>query len=126
MERYKAFARQAELPPITVATNVLIEVGGVVKMDVTRLAQISAREKEALAGQFSVPVGVIDKLVQRVASNSPPAADQLAQELRTAVIDYRFLQIEWDRYHPPRRPADQERCACSPASRRPCQSVGVI
>ena len=101
MERYKAFVRQAGLPPITLSTNILIEVGGVVKMDVTRLGQISVQEKEALAGQFSVPVGVIDTVVQRVASNSPPAADQLVQELRTAVIDYRFLQIEWDRFHPP-------------------------
>jgi hypothetical protein len=101
MKRYQAFVRQAGLPLITVTTNVLIEVGGVVKIDVTALAQISVQEKEALAGQFSVPVGVIDTLVERLASNSPPAADQLVQELRTAVIDYKFLQIEWDRYHPP-------------------------
>ena len=101
MGRYKAFVRQADLPPITVTTNVIIEVGGVVKTDVARLAQLSMREKEALAGQFSVPVGVIDKLVERVATNSPPSADRLIQELRTTVIDYRFLHIEWDRYHPP-------------------------
>jgi hypothetical protein len=101
MERYKAFVRQADLPLITVTTNVLIEVGGVVKTDVARLAQLSIQEKEALAGQFSIPVGVIERLVERVASNSPPAADQLAQELRAAVIDYKFLEIEWDRFHPP-------------------------
>ena len=101
MERYKAFVRQADLPPITATTNVIIEVGGVVKADVARLAQLSMREKEALAGQFSVPVGVIDKLVERVATDSPPSADRLIQELRTTVIDYRFLHIEWDRYHPP-------------------------
>ena len=101
MNRYKAFARQTELPAITVATNVLIEVGGVASIDVARLAQLSTREKEALAAQFSVPVGVIDKLVQRLAGNPGPAADQIAQQLRTAVIDYKFLQIEWDRYHPP-------------------------
>ena len=101
MRRYQAFARQAELPLITVTNRTMIEVGGVVKIDVARLAQLSTQEKEALTGQFSVPVGIIDKLVERVASNSPPAADQLAQELRTAVIDYKFLQIEWDRYHPP-------------------------
>jgi hypothetical protein len=79
----------------------MLEVGGVVKTDATRLAQLSVREKEALAGQFGVPVAVIDKLVQRVASSSPPAVDQFAQELRTTVVDYRFLQIEWKGYHPP-------------------------
>ena len=101
MARYKAFARQAELPLVTTTNNTLLEVGGMVKTDTTRLAQLSVGEKEALAGQFGVPVGVIDTLVQRVASSPPPAADQFAQVLRTAVVDYRFLQTEWKRYHPP-------------------------
>jgi hypothetical protein len=101
MARYKAYARQAELPLITATNNAMLEVGGMVKTDTTRLAQLSVGEKEALAGQFGVPVAVIDKLVQRVASRPPPAADQFAQELRTVVVDYRFLQIEWNRYHPP-------------------------
>jgi hypothetical protein len=101
MERYKAFARQAQLPPVTVTNHTVLEVGGVVGVDTTRLAQLSTREKEALAGQFRVPIGVIAKLAQRAADSSPPAADQLAQEIRTAVVDYRFLQIEWEQYHPP-------------------------
>lgn len=101
MERYKAFARQTELPPITVTSNTVLKIGGAVKGDAAQLAKLSIREKEAMAGQFGVPVGVINKVVQRGASSSPPDADQLAQELRTAVIDYRFLQREWDRYLPP-------------------------
>jgi hypothetical protein len=101
MGRYKAFARQAELPTITVTNHAVLQVGGGVNTDATRLAQISKEEREALAGQFKVPVGVIDKLVQRPASSLPPPAGQLAQDIRTAVIDYRFLQIEWERYHPP-------------------------
>jgi hypothetical protein len=101
MRRYQAFARQAELPPITVTSETTIEVGGVVKTDTFRLAQISTAEKETLAGQFGVPAGVIAKLAQRASDNPPPAAAQFAQELRTAVIDYRFLQDEWGRYQPP-------------------------
>jgi hypothetical protein len=101
MKRYEAFARQAELPPITVTNNALLQVGGVVNTDATRLSHLSPQEKEALAGQFKVPVGVIDKLAQRFASSSLSAANQLAQEIRTAVIDYRFLKIEWEGYHPP-------------------------
>jgi hypothetical protein len=101
MERYKAFARQAELPPITITNHSVLEVGGVMNVDAARLAQLSKREMEALAGQFRVPVDVIDKLVQRLTPNSPPAPEQFAREIRTAVIDYRFLQIEWERYHPP-------------------------
>lgn len=101
MKRYEAFARQAELPSITVTTNALLQVGGVVNMDATRLPQLSTNEMEALAGQFKVPVGVINRLAQQFARSSPPAAGQLAQEIRTAVIDYKFLRIEWERYHPP-------------------------
>jgi hypothetical protein len=98
MERYKAFARQAEMPAITVTDKTTIEVGGGVKIDVRRLAQISSKEKETLAGQFGVPAGVIGKVAERAANNP---AEQFAQDIRTAVVDYRFLLGEWNRYHPP-------------------------
>ena len=101
MKRYEAFARQAEFPPITVTNNAVLQTGGAVDTGATPLARLSTREKEALAGQFQVPVGVINGLAQRLACSSPLAAEQLAQEIRTAVIDYRFLQVEWERYHPP-------------------------
>ncbi len=101
MRRYQAFARQAQLPVMTATNNTLLEVGGAVPTDVTRLAQLSPREKDSLAQAFDVPVGVIDNLLKRVGATSPSKPEQVAQELRTAVIDYRFLQIEWDRYHPP-------------------------
>lgn len=101
MKRYKAFARQAEMPVITATDRITFEVGSTVKTDIRRLAQLSISEKETLARQFKVPAGVIDKLVQRVSNSSQPGADQFAQELRTAVVDYRFLQNEWRRYNPP-------------------------
>jgi len=101
MARYKAFARQAKLPAITVATNGVLEVGDAARVDITRLGSFSTQQKEALADQFGVPVGVIDKVVQRVAGAPQPDAEHLAQGLRTAVIDYRFLKQEWDGYHPP-------------------------
>jgi hypothetical protein len=100
MERYKAFARQAEMPAILISNKTTIEVGGAVKTDLNRLAQLSDREKEALAGQFGVPVGVIGKVMERAATNASPGAAQVVQNIRTAVIDYRFLEGEWGRYHP--------------------------
>lgn len=101
MERYKAFARQAELPAITITNETTLDVGSSVKTDVTRLAQLSIQEMEALAEQFGVPVGVIGKVVQRAGNRPEPDAVQLARDIRTAVVDYRFLQGEWKRYHPP-------------------------
>jgi hypothetical protein len=101
MQRYKAFARQLQLPAIRANNNTLLEVGETAKADVAQLGDLSATEKEKLGKEFEVPVAVINKLVRRAATASPSSQDQFAQELRTAVIDYRFLQIEWGRYHPP-------------------------
>ena len=70
MERYKAFARQAELPVITVTDNTTLEVGGTLKADLNRLARLSVRDKEALAGQFGVPAGVIGKVANTL--RAPP------------------------------------------------------
>ena len=101
MERYQAFVRQAELPLITVTNNTMLGVGGAAKLDLTRLAQLTGEEQETLAGQFGVPVGVIEKVVQRAANGSRSGAGEFVQELRGAVIDYRFLLREWERYNPP-------------------------
>jgi hypothetical protein len=101
MERYKAFARQTEMPAITVTNNTTVEIGGAVKTDLTRLAQLSIPVKEALADQFRVPAGVIGKVADRTSTNSPPNTAQFIQDIRTAVVDYRFLQGEWQKYRPP-------------------------
>jgi hypothetical protein len=101
MKRYQAFARQAEMPVITATDKTTIEVGRPVKIDINRLAQLSSADKEALASQFGVPAEVIGGLLERTASNPPPSAVQFAQDIRTAVVDYRFLQGEWGRYNPP-------------------------
>jgi hypothetical protein len=100
MQRYQAFAREAELPLIEITNETTLAVGTAVKADTSRLAELSARDLAALAGQFAVPTAVIAKVIQRVAANSELRATRLAQELRTAVVDYRFLHGEWDRYHP--------------------------
>ncbi len=100
MRRYQAFARNAELPQIMVRDQTTIEVGEILKVDASRLAKLSIREVESLAGQFGVPAALITRLAQRVSPTPPPDAAQFARELRTAVIDHRFLQGEWGRYHP--------------------------
>ncbi len=101
MERYQAFARQAKLPTITVKNQTTLEVGGSIRTDLTRLARLSSQEKEALASQFQVPAGVISKVAENLGTNHPPNAAQFIQDIRTAVVDYRFLRGEWQRYHPP-------------------------
>jgi hypothetical protein len=101
MERYKAFVRQAKVPTIVVTNAAAIEVGGIVKTDIKRLGQLSDSDKTALASQFVVPADVVGKLMECAATNSAPDAGQIAQNVRTAVIDYKFLQREFEQYHPP-------------------------
>ena len=101
MRRYQAFARQAELPAMAGAGETTLSIGSAVKVDASRLADLPARDVEALAGQFRIPAPVIANVVQRLSRTAPASAAQLAQELRTAAVDYRFLQGEWERYHPP-------------------------
>jgi len=101
MRRYQAFARQAELPPITMISKTTLQVGSVLLTDTSRLTQLSTAEKETLASLFDVPTAVIAKVVHAASDQPVPAAAHLAKELRTAVVDYRFLQGEWSRYHPP-------------------------
>jgi hypothetical protein len=101
MRRYQAFARQAELPALVITGETTLEVGGALKIDAARLAQLSPQDQTSLASRFAVPTGVIAKLVQRISDNPASGASQFAGQLRTAVVDYRFLQGEWGRYHPP-------------------------
>lgn len=100
MKRYQAFARQTALPLIAVTSETTLKIGEAAGIDLARLAELSAEEKKALAAQFEVPAGVIVKVLQSAAANQPLAAAEVAGKLRLAVIDYRFLQQEWNRYHP--------------------------
>jgi hypothetical protein len=101
MERYKDFARQAKMPTIAITNAAVIEVGGIVKTDLKRLGRLSDSEKAALASQFGLPADVIGKLMDRATTNSALDPEQVAQNVRTAVVDYKFLQQEWGQYHPP-------------------------
>ena len=101
MRRYQAFARQAEMPPITVTSETTLQVGETTKIEISRLTQLTLQEKETLAGLFGVPAGVIAEVARQVSGQAAVGAAELARELRTAVVDYRFLRQEWGRYHPP-------------------------
>jgi hypothetical protein len=101
MRRYQSFAQQAELPPVSIVSKSTFVLGTTVKMHTCRLAQMPASDMDTLASQFAVPTAVIAKVVQKVSGTLAPSAAEFAESLRTAVIDYRFLRGEWDRYHPP-------------------------
>lgn len=98
---YQLFARQVSLPAIVVVDENTLAFGEGVKVNMRSLGPMSIREKKALAGQFEVPVEVLDKALRRASTKTQSNAAQWAQELRTLVIDYKYLQDRWNRYRPP-------------------------
>ena len=98
---YQVFAHHAQLPSITVVEKGTLLVGEEVKVDISRWDQLPGHQKRTLADQFDVPVSVVDKFLERFANNAQPNMERLGQELRTQVIDYKYLQEKWARYIPP-------------------------
>jgi hypothetical protein len=98
---YQVFAEHLALPAITVVDEATLDVDGKMKIDVSRLDQLTAQQKETLAGQFEVPVGVIDKLLGSVSNSVPADATQVAGKLRATIIDYKYLLERWIQYIPP-------------------------
>ena len=98
---YQIFAGQLALPVTTIVDETTLEIGGKMKIDVRRLDQVTLPQRETLAGQFEVPVGVVDKLWASLSNSVPADAAQMAGKLRTTVIDYKFLLERWTQYRPP-------------------------
>jgi len=98
---YQVFAGHLALPSIAVVGETTLEVGGMTKFDVSRLDRLTLTQKETLAGQFEVTVGVVDKLLASFSNPASTDAAQLAGKLRLAVIDYRYLLERWTQYRPP-------------------------
>jgi hypothetical protein len=89
---YQVFAHQLALPPIQAPDRSTLRLGEKVSVDIGGRAPLSKREKESLAGQFEVPVGVIDKILDRLTNNAVLDAGQAAEEFRAAMIDYKYLE----------------------------------
>jgi hypothetical protein len=104
---YRVFAAQASLPPIS---PIVIDIDGRVKLDLSQVLKISSSQMTLLAEQFAVPVAVLESFQTRWLTNALSDTEQLARELRTTIIDYRYLETRWTSYHPsPRGRKNQKR-----------------
>ena len=74
---YQVFAGQLALPAIIVVDETTLEIGGTLKIDVSRLDQFTTQQKETLAGLIEVPVGVADKLLKSFSNSAPADAAQV-------------------------------------------------
>jgi len=98
---YQVFAYRCTSPSMTVVNETTLEIGGKQMIDVSRLDQLATQEKETLAGQFDVPVGVVDNVLKSFAKQAPTDASEVAGKLRVTVIDYKYLLEKWNQYLPP-------------------------
>ena len=98
---YQVFAAQAQLPSISQIQIDTIEIGGRVKLNVGRALEFGPPQIAVLSEEFEVPRALLDKFQKRWLANPQANASQLAQDLRTTVIDYRYLKARWASYRPP-------------------------
>jgi hypothetical protein len=98
---YQVFAYQLRLPAITVSDTNMVVVAGRLGIQPTRVGQLSRQEIETLATLFGVPAGVLNQCFRSLANDLRLSAEVLAQDLRTTVIDYKYLVDRWNCYTPP-------------------------
>ena len=98
---YQLLESRTELPALEVAAKGTLKIGGRWTLELSRATELPAEQKQALAAQFEVPVAAFDKFLQRLASRQGLDAEQGAKELRTLIIDYRYLRDRWNQYRPP-------------------------
>ena len=98
---YQVLESRAELPAMEAAAKGTLKIGGRWTLELQRATELPAEQKQALAAQFEVPVAAFDKFLQRLASRQGLDAEQGAKELRTLIIDYRYLRDRWNQYRPP-------------------------
>jgi hypothetical protein len=96
---YTVFAAQLSLPRITVANERSLEIGGVKQLDFSGSNQNQATR--ALADQLQVPVAALNGLGQKLSADTHLKGKELADAFRNALIDYKFLEDRWNRFHPP-------------------------
>ncbi len=88
------------MPSITVVDQATIAVGGRMKIEVGRLDQLTAQQKETLAEWYAVPAGVVDKFLENFAQEGASDAARAAATFRSMVIDYKYLLQFWTKYPP--------------------------
>ena len=95
---YQVFAGGLALPSIIVVDQATLDVGVRMKIDVSRLDQLTAQQKEALADWYAVPAGVVDKFQENFAQEGSSDATRVAAKFRIMVIDYKYLLEFWTKY----------------------------
>jgi hypothetical protein len=98
---YQVFAAGLAFPSITIVDKNTLDVGGKLKIDVSRFGQLTRQQKDTLAGQFAVAASVVDKFQANWTNNVSIDPAQVAGKLRVMMIDCKYLLEQWTQYLPP-------------------------
>lgn len=96
---YQVFVAQMSLPAITAITNQTLSVGGLT-LGLSKADTIRLEEKNALTQRLQIPGEFFTALVQKLSANAQASGEELANQLRTSVLDYKYLSKKWAQYHP--------------------------
>jgi hypothetical protein len=95
------FSNTVVLPPIQVsAAGQIIRVGNLGTLALERLSALSAQEAKTTAAELGVPTGLVLRVARNASEVPQVKVEEVAGQLRAAVIDFRFLLAELTGYHP--------------------------
>jgi hypothetical protein len=92
---YKLIVDQTRLPSVTVADSATLEVRDEIRVSLTPPVRLTAEQQAALTNLLQVPIAVITNCLASLTNQPGAESQELAQKLRTAVLDYKFLASEW-------------------------------
>lgn len=87
--RYLCFSNTAILPPVHFsAADRTIRVGNLGALPIARLSALSTQEAKTAAAELGVPTGLVMRVAKRASEKPPIIAEEIARQLRAAVIDF--------------------------------------
>ena len=92
---FVSFSKSVVVTPIAVVSNMALQIGNSKPMVLTRVSgNPSKPDRKLVAMDLGVSAGVVDRLLDQFAQNPQIQISDLAQELRAATIEFRFLLAE--------------------------------
>jgi hypothetical protein len=99
--RYLWFSNHTSLTIQVFANDAIIHVGKSRTIKLKQLSAFSSSDAKAVAGELGVPVGLVNRVLRFCTEHPDAGAEEVAQQLRASVIDFRFLLAELSAYRPP-------------------------
>jgi hypothetical protein len=95
---YSFIAAQLSFPNIAAAGERVLQINGVARLDFA--APNETQVTSPLAAQLRIPLAALTGLIRQLANETALTGPELAASFRTALVDYKFLEERWNKFHP--------------------------